>query len=88
MTSPYRVKDQCYNSWEYVPTIISDQDSDLIGVRITRTRGMNYGSEFQNMSSSLNQGEDEEVADCLSDNPLRFPKCGFPPLCEQGDNIN
>ena len=34
MTSPYRVKDQCYNSWEYVPTIISDQDSDLIDVRI------------------------------------------------------
>ena len=34
MTSPYRVKDQCYNSWEYVPTIISDRDSDLIGVRI------------------------------------------------------
>ena len=26
-------KDQCYNSWKYVPTIISDQDSDLIDVR-------------------------------------------------------
>ena len=39
MTSPYRViKDQCYNSWEYVPTIISDRDSDLIGVRIARTQ--------------------------------------------------
>ena len=37
MTSPYRVKDQCYNSWEYVPTIISDQDADLIGAGITQT---------------------------------------------------
>ena len=31
-------------------------------------------SEFRNKSSSLNQGEDEEVADGLSDNPLTFPK--------------
>ena len=31
-------KDQHYNSWKYVPTIISDRDSDLIGVRITRTQ--------------------------------------------------
>ena len=39
MPSPYRViKDQCYNSWKYVPTIISDRDSDLIGVRITQTQ--------------------------------------------------
>ena len=38
MTTPYWVKDECYNSWEYVPTIISDRDSDLIGVRIARTR--------------------------------------------------
>ena len=30
----------------------------------------------------------EEVTDCLNDNPLRFPKDGFPPLCEQGDNIS
>ena len=29
---------KCYNSWEYDPTIISDQDSDLIGVRIPRTQ--------------------------------------------------
>ena len=29
----------------------------------------------------------EEVTDWLSDNPLRFPKDGFPQLCEQGDNI-
>ena len=28
---------------------------------------MNYGSEFRNKSSSLNQEEDEEVADGLSD---------------------
>ena len=40
------------------------------------------------MSSSLNQGEDEEVADELSDNSLRFSKDGFPHLCEQGDNID
>ena len=48
---------------------------------------MNYGSEFQNKSSSLNQAEGEEVADGLNDIPLRFPKDGFPPLSEQGDNI-
>ena len=29
---------------------------------------MNYGSEFRNKSSSLNQEEDEEVADGFSDN--------------------
>ena len=29
----------------------------------------------------------EEVADWLSDNSSRFPKDGFPQLCEQGDNI-
>ena len=48
---------------------------------------MDYGSEFRNKSSSLNQGEGEEVADGLSDNSLRFPKDGFPYLSEQGDNI-
>ena len=48
---------------------------------------MNYGSEFQNKSSSLNQGEDEEVADGLSDNSSRFPEDGFPQLCEQGDSF-
>ena len=82
MPSPYRViKDQCYNSWKNVPTIISGRDSDLIGVRITQThdaregkgatqldemelqnsREMYYGSKFRIMSSSLNQGEDDEV---------------------------
>ena len=35
---------------------------------------MNYGSEFEDKdSSSLNQGEDEEVADGLNDNSSRFP---------------
>ena len=48
---------------------------------------MNYGSKFQNKSSSLNQGEDEEVAEGLNDNSLRFPNDGFPRLCEQGDKI-
>ena len=35
---------------------------------------MNDRSEFRNKSSSLNQGEDEGVADGLSDNSSRFPK--------------
>ena len=48
---------------------------------------MNYGIEFRNKSSPLNQGEEEEVADELSDNESRFPKDGFPPVFEQGDNI-
>ena len=39
------------------------------------------------MSSSLTQGEDEGVADGLSDNSSRLTKDGFPQLCEQGDNI-
>ena len=30
---------------------------------IVDSREMNYGSEFLNKSSSLNQGEDDEVAD-------------------------
>ena len=51
------------------------------------SREMNYGSEFRNQSSSVNQGEDEEVADELNDNSTRFPKDGFTQLCEQGDNI-
>ena len=49
---------------------------------------MNYGSEFRNKNSSLHQGEAEEVADGLSDNSMRFPKDGFPQLCEQGVNIS
>ena len=48
---------------------------------------MNYGSKFWIMSSSFNQGEDEEVADELNNNSLRFTKDGIPHLCEQGDNI-
>ena len=35
---------------------------------------MNYGSESRNKSSSLNEGEDEEVTYELSDNLSRFPK--------------
>ena len=34
---------------------------------------MNYGSEFRNKSSTLNQGEDDELADGLSDNSSRIP---------------
>ena len=49
---------------------------------------MNYGSEFRNKISSLNQGEDEEVADGLSDNSSWFPKGGFPQLCEQGNILD
>ena len=48
---------------------------------------MNYGSEFRNKSSSVNQREDEEVADGISGNSSRLTKDGFPQLCEQGDNI-
>ena len=48
---------------------------------------LNFGSEFRNKSSSLNQGEDEEVADGLSDNTSKFPKDGFPQLREQDDII-
>ena len=32
------IKTNVYNFWTYVPTIISDQDSDLIGVRIPETQ--------------------------------------------------
>ena len=39
-------------------------------------------------SSSLNQGEDEGVADGINENPRDFHKGGFPQLCEQGDNIS
>ena len=54
---------------------------------IVRFSEMIYGSELWNKSSSVNQGEDEEVADRLSNKSSRFPKDGFPQLCEQGDNI-
>ena len=48
---------------------------------------MNNGSKFRIMSSLLNQGENEEVVDELSDNSSRFPKDVFPQLCEQGDSF-
>ena len=38
------------------------------------SREMNYGSGPRNNSSSLNQGEEEKVADGLSDNLSGFPK--------------
>ena len=41
------------------------------------SREMNYGSEFRNKSSSVNQGKDDEVADGLGDKSSRFPKDGF-----------
>ena len=49
---------------------------------------MNYEGEFRNNSSSLNQGEDEEVADELTDNLWRLQKDGYPKLCEQEDIIS
>ena len=48
---------------------------------------MNYEAISVNKSSSLTQGEDDEVADGLNGNSPRFPKDGFPSLSEQGDNI-
>jgi hypothetical protein len=41
---------------------------------------MNYGSGFPNNSSSLNQGDDEEMADGLSDNSSRFPNGWIPTI--------
>ena len=38
---------------------------------------MNYGSEFRNKNSSLNQGNDEGVADGLSDNSSEFQRMDF-----------
>ena len=38
ITLPGHIKTNVYNSWKYVPAIISDRDSDLIGVRITQTQ--------------------------------------------------
>ena len=54
---------------------------------IEDSREMNYGSEFQNKSSPLNHGEEEEVADELSDNSPRFPKRWISTIMWQGDNI-
>ena len=48
---------------------------------------MYNGSEFRNKSSSVNPGEDEEVADGHSNNSSRISKDEFPQLCEQRDNI-
>ena len=35
---PGHIKDQCLTSWKYIPAIISDRDSDLIGVRVPQAR--------------------------------------------------
>ena len=48
---------------------------------------MNYESKFHNKSSSVNQREDEGVANGLNDNPWDFQQDGFPQLCEQVENI-
>ena len=48
---------------------------------------MNYEVISINKSPSLTQGEDKEVSGELNGNSPRFPKDGFPPLSEQGDNI-
>ena len=57
--------------------------TQIVEMTLLDSRELNYGSEFRNKSSSLNQGENEEVADELGDNSSRFPKYGFPQLCEQ-----
>ena len=48
---------------------------------------MYYENEFRNKSSTVNHGEDEEVADGSTTIPPDFQKGGFPQSCEQGDNI-
>jgi len=48
---------------------------------------MNYEVFSVIKSPSLTQGEDKEVSGELNGNSPRFPKDGFPPLSEQGDNI-
>ena len=62
--------------------------TQIVEVTSYDSRELNNGSEFRNKSPSVSQREDEEVTDWLSDNPLRFPKDGFPQLYEQGDNTN
>ena len=37
ITLPGHIKDQHYNHWKYVPTIISDRGSDAIGDGIPQT---------------------------------------------------
>ena len=48
---------------------------------------MNYEVISVIKSPSLTQGEDKEVSGELNGNSPRFPKDGFPPLSEQGDNF-
>ena len=52
--------------------------TQIIEVTLYDSRELNHGNEFRNKSSSLNQGEDKEVADGLSDNPSKkFRKKDF-----------
>ena len=50
------------------------------GMALQDSREMNYEGKSRIMSSPFNQGDDEGVADELSDNSLRFPKDGSPQL--------
>ena len=51
------------------------------GMTLKDSREMNYEVASVNKSSSLTQGEDEEVADGLSDNSTSIQKDAYPQLC-------
>ena len=51
--------------------------TQIVEVTLYESRELNHGSEFQNKSPSLNQGDDEGVADGLSDNSSRLTKMDF-----------
>ena len=55
---------------------------------IVRFSGIELWKRVPKQEFIRNQGEDEEVADGLSEKSSIFPKDGFPQLCEQGDNIS
>ena len=61
--------------------------TQIIEMTLQDPREMNYEVISVNKSPSLTQGEDKEVSGELNGNSPRFPKDGFPPLSEQGDNI-
>ena len=54
---------------------------------IVRFSGIEQWERVPKQEFIINSRRGEEVADCLSDNSLRFSKDGSPELCEQGDNI-
>ena len=59
---PGHIKDQCYNSWKYAPTIISDRDSVLIGGRIPRKKRCNTINEMTMQDShEMNYGESSDT---------------------------